>query len=43
MKNEKCPTCKEKVTKNPNKNDYMHYAYYCNNCDLFLFSRQVKK
>ena len=38
-----CNGCGGNVQKNPNKNDYSHYAYYCPSCDTFLFERQTSE
>ena len=39
----KCSGCKGKAQKNPNKDEYSHYEYYCPSCETYLFERQVIK
>ena len=41
LKKIKCSGCKGTVEKNPDKDCYAHYEYYCPKCDTYLLARQV--
>lgn len=30
-----CPVCKTELKKNPNKDDYAHYNYFCVTCQRY--------